>query len=311
MTVVAITGGTGFVGAAVVSRLAAVGIGEVRVLTRSPDKASIGHQLVVGDLEDDEACDRFVAGADVVVHAAGLVRSRDAAALQRVNVDGTIRVLQAARRAGVRRFVHLSSTGVYGSSGRSVDETNPRHPANPYERSKALAESLVLGDRQRGDVVVIQPSNVVGVGAPVRPLRRFLQRSRAGRPVVHAGAWTNYVGVGDVASVVVAAATLVTVPPVLIVNVPMPLEEFAILVGRTVGRHGRTMRLPDLVGSAAAPFVRAGAARFSGLERVRALLDRTRYVTSHQDWFDQHGLTLALEPVLVNMAADYGIVQRG
>jgi nucleoside-diphosphate-sugar epimerase len=304
MALIAVTGGSGYLGAAVVEALSTIEGCRLRLLVREPIRRAEA-EIVVGDVTDPEACRRLVNGADAVVHAAGLVRSTDEDALQRVNVEATA-MLGHAARGECARFVHVSSTGVYGHPGTAVDEDAPMRPSNPYERSKARAED-VLRDAWPSGAVIVRPSNIVGVGHPLHPLRRFLARVHKGRPILHAGAWTNYVAVADVARVVAAAATVPDVPPVVVTNVATPMDDFVTTAGRALGRAGRTGALPPWVGQLGRPVLSALAERIPPLERVRALVDATRYRTVHQDWFDEHGLRLALEPVLRDLAAEYGL----
>src|SRR2546426_4802669 len=100
-----------------------------------------------------------------VLHLAG--EKRDAASMWAVNHLGTVRLVEAAARAGARCFVHLSSVGVYGAPrhARVVDEHYQRTPRSIYESSKEAGERAVrercaaLGMR----CIVLQPSNVLGV----------------------------------------------------------------------------------------------------------------------------------------------------
>lgn len=302
---IAVSGATGYVGAATVSSLSTTRGLRVRVLTRGHMPVSGPDESVVGSILGSDACDRLAFGADVVLHAAGLVRSRDTAALHEVNVEGTARLLAAAARAGVERFVHVSSTGVYGHPGGSVNETSARRPNNPYERSKAEAEQLVLASGL--NVVVVQPSNVIGQIHPLRPLRRFLSRIRAGRPVVHAGAWTNYVGVEDVARALVAAATAPDPPRVVIVNAPLPMRRFIELAAEAVNGIPRTVGLPSTIGRFMRPPLGTLAGSIPAVGRLEALVDGTRFETIHGSWFRKHDLVTDLRASLGRLAVEYGL----
>jgi nucleoside-diphosphate-sugar epimerase len=308
MILVTVTGATGFVGGAVVEALRSEGGITVRVLSRTHYKSLALGEVVIGDIGDVATCDRLVKGADVVVHTAGLVRSEDEAALQRINVDGTRTLVRAARRAGVPRFVHLSSTGVYGLPGTIVNEMSPHRPTNPYERSKSRAEAAVEDEWGCAGSVVIRPSNIIGAGHPLRPLRRLLASVKAGRPIVNAGAWSNYVGIRDVARVVAAVAMIDVVPSSLIINVPIPLDNFLMSVGEAVGRPARSVGLPNMAGRLLAPVAKSASRYFPWLARAAALLDQTRFCTIHDAWFDQYRLKPKIEPVLLEIAKDYGIV---
>src|SRR5215218_6117590 len=149
---VLVTGGTGFVGGLVLSRLVAEGR-QVRALVRRPaDRERLPDprvELALGDIRDEEGLARAADGCAVVYHMAGLNQLclPDPAPLYLVNVEGTRRLLQAARRAGVRRVVHTSSAATLGGDGsHEVDETAgpPGEFTSHYARSKFQAEELAL-----------------------------------------------------------------------------------------------------------------------------------------------------------------------
>ncbi len=167
------TGGSGFVGRHLLLRLLADG-NTVLALARSEASAEVVEALgatpVRGDLLDVGLHVAEIASAGVVVHAAADTSpAGDAAAMERVNVDGTRAVLEAARAAGVRRFVHVSTEAVLadGHPLHRVDETAPypRRHAGEYARTKALAEQLVLAaDSRTLRTVAVRPRLVWGSG---------------------------------------------------------------------------------------------------------------------------------------------------
>jgi nucleoside-diphosphate-sugar epimerase len=144
-----VTGGTGFVGAHLVKALRARG-DAVAALVRRP---ALAHELgwgpeiriVRGDLDDETALRAGCAGAELVFHVAGKIVARSAAEFMATNRDGTANVLEAARDAGVQRFVHVSSLAVAGPTtpGHPIDEARPPAPITHYGRSKLAAEVLV------------------------------------------------------------------------------------------------------------------------------------------------------------------------
>lgn len=168
---VAITGATGFLGGALARALAAEGA-ELRALRRStsgPDAlAGLGVRWVEGDVTDRRAVDELLRGAAWVIHAAGRLGEANVpeAAYRRVNVEGTRMVLEAALAASTPRVLHLSSPGVLGPTTRDpAPEDAPMRPGNPYERSKAEAETLALDFAARGlPVVIARPGFVYGPG---------------------------------------------------------------------------------------------------------------------------------------------------
>ena len=170
-TMTLITGATGFVGGLVASRLVADGR-RVRALVRNlgdrerlPDPRV---ELAIGHLEDEESLVRAADGCEVVYHVAGMNQLclADPSPLYRVNVEGTQRILDAARRAGVRRVVHTSSAATLGGDGHTfMDETTspPSEFTSHYARSKYEGEQIALG-YDAVEVVVVNPSSVQGPG---------------------------------------------------------------------------------------------------------------------------------------------------
>ncbi len=177
MADVFVTGGSGFVGGALLRRLAADGR-SVRALARTEEAAAAiaatGAEPVRGDLDDPEALRRGAAGCELVFHAAALVSDwapkRD---FERVNVTGTRNVLEACESAGVRRLVHVSSESVLlgGKPLRDADESWPLQPRskNLYAASKARAELALLAARTV-ETVRVRPVLVWGPGdRTIRP----------------------------------------------------------------------------------------------------------------------------------------------
>ncbi|MCS6909518.1 MAG: NAD-dependent epimerase/dehydratase family protein [Anaerolineales bacterium] len=144
-----VTGATGFLGHHLVPQLLAEGF-RVRALVReTSDTHHLAHpnvELVIGDVLDPAKVQQAVAGCRYGVHAAGLFRfwgrQED---FERVNVQGTAHVVEAARRFEVEKLIHISTIAVVGEHppGIVIDETVKCRPADPYQRSKLDAENLV------------------------------------------------------------------------------------------------------------------------------------------------------------------------
>ncbi len=144
---VALTGATGFVGQAVVDEAQRRGE-PVRALTRRKSAPREGVEWLAGTLDDEEALDRLCAGAAAVVHVAGLTTSQDPAAFAAANVEGTRRLIAAAKARRIRRFVFVSSLSA-------------REPGlSAYGASKAEAETLV--EDSGLDWVIVRPPGVYG-----------------------------------------------------------------------------------------------------------------------------------------------------
>ncbi len=177
---VLVTGGTGFVGAHTAAALTAAGH-RVRVLARDPDRVapalsplsvpSEAVDIAAGDVTDGTAVARAVRGADAVVHAASVYSfdSRSHAATRRTNVRGTELVLDAARRFGVGRTVHVSTFGAMLPSPTGV--VSPQSPVGTaretYLASKAAAETIAREHQAKGEPVVISyPPALLGPEDP-------------------------------------------------------------------------------------------------------------------------------------------------
>ena len=163
-----VTGGSGFVGGALIRRLAGDGW-TVRALARSDRSARAvkanGAEPVKGDLDDVQAMRDGIAGSDVVFHcAAHLGEWGDPSDFERVNVAGTANAIRAANDVGTERFVHVGTEAALldGRPLVDVDETAPLRTGSKalYSRTKALAEQEA---RQAGGVV-IRPRLVWGPG---------------------------------------------------------------------------------------------------------------------------------------------------
>ena len=168
-----VTGATGFVGSHVAELLQKQGA-ELRLLVRpgSPTHNidSLHAERIQGDLTDFHSLLRGMSGCDAVFHVAADYRLwvRNPDPMYRVNVDGTLAVLDAARQARVKRVVCTSSVATMGflSDGSVVDESTPvalSHMSGHYKRSKFMAEEAALAAGKAGaPVVVVNPTTPVG-----------------------------------------------------------------------------------------------------------------------------------------------------
>jgi dihydroflavonol-4-reductase len=170
-----VTGATGFVGWHVARALLERGH-SVRALARDPAKLAElpGVEAIQGDLRDPASLERAVEGCGVVFHVAADYRlwTRPPEEMYRSNVEGTRAMLDAARRAGVERFVYTSTVGCIGVNTRDVTLENlgdERSEAllsdmqGPYKRSKFLAEQVALEFAKDGfPVVIVNPTAPVG-----------------------------------------------------------------------------------------------------------------------------------------------------
>ena len=186
---VAVTGATGFIGTHLLERLQRTGA-TVRALTRVAHASKRGTlEWINGDLATGAGIERLVAGADTVIHCAGAVRGARPADFDRINVDGTRRLVDAAARAGVRRLLSVSSLAA-------------REPwLSMYASSKRRGEETVKTDRLAW--TILRPPAVYGPGdKELLPLFKLMLKGVAVVPG-HSGR-TSLIYVTDLADAIVA-----------------------------------------------------------------------------------------------------------
>ena len=220
-----ITGGAGFIGSALALERAAAGE-PVRVLddfsTGRRDRVS-GNPLIEvceGDIRDPAAVRKALAGVSRVAHLAALASvpraELDPEAAARMNVEGTLVMLDESRRAGVAALAYASSCSVYGDAGeRPIAEPVPLKPRSVYAVSKLAGERHVLLHHRTGGppAIALRFFNVYGPGQPADSpysgvLAQFCARALAGeRPEIHGdgGQTRDFVFVTDVVDALVLA----------------------------------------------------------------------------------------------------------
>jgi nucleoside-diphosphate-sugar epimerase len=179
----AVTGATGFLGTHLTERL--VGDGhDVRILARNPQKAEkfkgrVAH-TVIADITDQNGLAELVKGTDVVIHLVSNFRtaSGPSESYRQINVAGTINAFNAAKAAGVKRFIHCSTIGVHGHvASTPANEESPYNPGDLYQETKLEAELFCRRQFEEGkagamEVVIIRPCSMYGPG-DMRMLKMF------------------------------------------------------------------------------------------------------------------------------------------
>ncbi|MBU6443410.1 MAG: NAD-dependent epimerase/dehydratase family protein [Alphaproteobacteria bacterium] len=238
--VVAVTGATGFLGVHLVAALAREGVGLRILARRNPVHdlwRGLAFDVVSGSLEETSALERLVTGADVVVHAAGLIKARNAAEFLRTNRDGTQTIALLTRRhAPAARFVAISSLAArepqlsdYAASKRAGEEAARAVYADAADRLVILRPPAIYGPWDRETLAIFKAAArpvvpVFGSGRiamihaadATRAIVRFA--AGAGRAGCYALADTNPAGyamseiVGEAARAVGNAPRLVRIP---------------------------------------------------------------------------------------------------
>jgi len=160
-----ITGGAGFLGINLVRYLLERGH-TVRTLDIAPfdypERARI--EAISGDIRDKAVVDRAMENVDIVVHTAAALPLYKPADIFSTDIDGTRNVIQAAHERGVERFVHISTTAVYGiPDHHPLLETDRLDGVGPYGEAKVKAEEVCLEFRAKGMVVpIVRPKSFIG-----------------------------------------------------------------------------------------------------------------------------------------------------
>jgi nucleoside-diphosphate-sugar epimerase len=270
--IVALTGGTGFVGRAFVDRALAAGL-SLRALARSEQVARPGVEWVRGDLADRGALAQLVRGAEAVVHVAGVVNAPDAAGFEAGNVTGTLNLVETALNEGVPRFVHVSSL-----SAREPD-------LSVYGASKARGEKVLRASAL--DWTIVRPPAIYGPRD--KELFELFRAAKWGFVPVPREGSASVIHVDDLANLLLALLpSAVTVGG----RVFEPDDgrpggwthrELALAIGWAVGRR------PRVVGLSKAALLRAAKLdMFLRGKGARMTADRAAYL-SHPDWVADRG----------------------
>lgn len=261
----AITGGTGFVGARLIAAARAAGQ-PVRALTRRAQPPQPGVEWVAGTLADRAALAELVAGAAAVIHVAGVVSAADRAGFAAGNIAGTEAMLAAAAGAGVARFVHVSSLAA-------------RAPAlSDYGWSKAEAEARVMASAL--DWRILRPPAIYGPGD--REMIDVYRLARRGWALLPPPGRLSLIAADDLAALLLALAGDRGARALYEADDGTPggwsHADYARAIGAALGVRVRPISLP-------APLLRL-AARLDGAVRgasAKLTPDRARYM-AHPDW---------------------------
>ena len=297
-----VTGGAGFLGSALANRLATEGH-QVHALDdlSNGDAARLAPSVgfTQGDADNVPLLWSLLQNIDCVYHLAArvsvpqsILHPREYA---RVNVGGTVSLMEAMRDTGVGRVIFTSSGAVYGNQPRQpVREDDPPHPDTPYAVSKWSAEQYIrtIGDLWGLETVALRVFNAYGPGqslpvshAPVVP--RFLQQALTGGSIVVFGdgrQTRDYIYVDDVVAALIASATAQGINR-SVINIGSGREtsvtDLIDYIECAVGRRANVIHNPTKSG---------------GVPRLTAEIDRARELLGFQPEVDlATGLQLTIE----------------
>jgi nucleoside-diphosphate-sugar epimerase len=255
-----VTGATGFIGAHFVERALSEGH-QVVGLYRSDSprhRASIeqlrahGAELRRGDILQPDSFVDALKGADCACHFAAAFRESgaDETYFDRMNVEGTANVARAAAAAGVKRFVHCGTAGIYGQRvAGTIDEKTPIRPWNSYERSKLAADQQVrtIASAAGMEYVILRPTAVYGP-RDERLSKLFRSVAKGRFPLFGRGEGRRHmIYVTDLAEAFLRACTAPSAAnQELIVAGPkaVPLREMLQTIARAANRPAFGPRLP-------------------------------------------------------------------
>jgi dihydroflavonol-4-reductase len=251
---VLVTGGTGFVGSHLVERLLAEGYAVtclVRDLRKPGWLEGLPVRFVEGDCTQPATLAAAVQGVSTVFHCAGLTKARKVSDYYEVNQFGTKHLLEAClcHNPGLEKFILVSSQAAAGPSldGRPVAEGDRPHPVSDYGRSKLLAETEVLGYRDRFPVLILRPPCVYGPrDTDVFQLFRWARRGLA-IEISGGDRYLNLCYVADLAAALLIAASRPTRSGSIYFvaeRKSYSWSEFGALLLSTVGVPGRTVTIP-------------------------------------------------------------------
>ncbi len=263
--ILAITGGTGFVGSKLIELAVEAGH-EVRALTRRPQPDIARVTWVSGALDTPLALTTLMRGADAVIHVAGVVNAPDRAGFVAGNIAGTQAVVDAAMLTGVQRFIHVSSLAA-------------REPGlSDYGWSKAGAEHVV--EASSLNWAIVRPTAIYGPGD--MEMRDMFRMAKFGLALLPPPGRMSVIEVSDLARLLLKLAASNHGPIILEVDDGAPggwtHGDFARAIGRAVGRRVLPIALPKAILSLAAKADRL----FRG-PKAKLTADRVGYL-SHPDW---------------------------
>jgi uncharacterized protein YbjT (DUF2867 family) len=267
----AITGATGFVGGRLLDLALSAGH-SIRALTRRPQQPRQGVTWIDGSLDRPDSLAELATGAESVIHVAGVINARDPAGFEAGNVTGTAAMLDAADRAGVARFVHVSSLAA-------------REPKlSVYGATKAGSEALVGASSLSS--AIVRPPAVYGPGD--RETLELFRMAKRGFVLLPPEGRLSLIHVDDLARLLLALADPAAPKGLLIEpddgrHGGWRHEEFGQALGRALGRSVVTLSTPRPILDLCSRID-----RLVRRDKAKLTADRVAYFC-HPDWMVDPG----------------------
>lgn len=309
--IVAITGGTGFIGKKLTARLIERG-DEVRLLSRStasPNNSSLMkvYECDLMSVGIDELS-QMLEGVDVIYHCAGQLTN--ARAMRSLHVDATSKLAEAASQR-ISHWVQLSSVGVYGPVKKGIiTEDSGFNPAGEYEITKAESDQIVLDAANRGgfSYSILRPSNVFGSGMTNQSLFRMINMIERGLffYIGKPGASANYIHVDNVVEGLICCGILQQAKNrVYNLSNYCTMEHFVEIIAAELGRSSPWLRIPKPIAQLAGRTLGKLPGFPLTLSRVGALVNRSSYPISRIQQELGYSQVMSIEDGLRELVAVY------
>lgn len=258
--IAAVTGGGGFIGRRLVAQLISVGY-QVRVLTRnSQNKNNFSAvSYFQGDLVDSSEAQlsAFLDGVDVLYHCAAEIV--DESKMVAINYEGTKKLVFAAR-GRIKRWVQLSTAGVYGADSATITEESTPKPANVYESTKLSADLVMLDVLSNSKTVwsVLRPTTVYGADMPNNSFRALINAVLNKRffYIGRKGAILPYIHVDDVVNALILCGEHdEAIGEIFNLSEDVTIENFVQSIARIKDRQIHPIRFPEFIVRAITAFL--------------------------------------------------------
>ena len=242
--IIAITGGSGFIGKQLVNLHTKQG-DEVRLLTRKSPKKNSDINYFVGDLSNPKIdLFDFVKDVDILYHCAGEINHKTL--MEELHINGTQKLVDAAK-GRIGRWVQLSSVGAYGKCHNGIiTESSIEQPVGIYERTKAESDHIVINSRI--PYVILRPSNVFGREMLNQSLFQLINLVNRGMffYLGKKGALVNYIAVEDVVeALILCGKHKNAINKIYNLSQTIPLEKMINSFSLGLGVKNKFLRLPE------------------------------------------------------------------